>query len=236
MTTYIDGLLMLGFLVILYISLKKYNNIENETKNLEIFNSGITTELLNNKMCNEFIPNYPQLPTQYIKFDYNPTKEILNQYQQEQKYGSNMAIKYPNKYAKTNEEKNIVYGSWNELTGNPDEFLDTKIIYNEPLYKPNITHMDGVLNINDINTIGKSIQEIYDNNILDFKNLVEDKKKINDDTIMPTRKSSQVAASKLSYMLDDDWEYENEKPENGGQILDNFYASDPFVNNTPAIF
>jgi len=235
MTTYIDGLLMLGFLVILYISLKKYNSMEIE--NLEIMNS--TTDLSNNelRMCNEFIPNYPQLPTQYIEFDYNPTKEILNQYQKEQKYGSNMGIKYPNKYAKTNEEKNIDYGSWKELTGNPDEFLDTKIIYNEPLYQPNITHMDGVLNIKDINIMGKSIQEIYDNNILDFKNLVEDKKKINEeDTIMPTRKSIQVASSKLSYMLDDDWEYENEKPENGGQILDNFYASDPFVNNTPAIF
>ena len=44
------------------------------------------------------------------------------------------------------------------------------------MYQPNITHMDGVLNIKDINIMGKSIQEIYDNNILDFINLDSSKK------------------------------------------------------------
>lgn len=68
--------------------------------------------------------------------------------------------------------------------------------------------------------------------LLILRNLLKQKNRVGD----AKRQFSNDAASKLSYLLEDDWKYENEKPENGGMIFDGFYASDPMISNTPAIF
>ena len=242
MSNYLNGFLMLGFLIVLYLAVKKYNNYNYNSKDEDDLTDDI--DRFNNVDCEEnkdFYLNFdgdfksPNLPIQYVEFNYNPTPQTLDQFQKEQKYGSNMAIKYPNKYAVSLDDKeNITYGGWQDLTKKPDVFQDTKVIYNEELYKPNITHMDGVLNTRDTNTVGKSIQEIYDNNIVDFKNLNERKKQLVDNG--EPRQFTKDASSKQKYLVDDDWAYENEKPENGGEILNGFYAFDPTITNTPAVF
>jgi hypothetical protein len=205
---------MLGFFIILYISVKKYNENMKSIDNVTILDD--TEYESHSYICDdEFKHNFPEYKTENVKFDYNPSDAVIKQFQKEQKYGSNMVIKYPNKYI-----NNESYGEWKS---------DTKVIYNEDLYKTNIVNVDGYM---DKNTAGKTIQEIYDNNIVDFKKLIEKKNGIHD----LNRGFSSEGASKLSYLLEDDWKYENEKPENGGQILDGFYASDPMVCNTPAVF
>jgi hypothetical protein len=235
MVNFVNGLLMLGFIIILYLSVKKYNK-----EKMKDFNNRVhlddTTIDSHMEVCDDiFEVDTPYIETEFIKFENNPTKEVINQFQKEQKYGSNMAVKYPNKYAvKLDEKDNITYGDWKDLSGNPDDFLDTKVVYNEDLYKPTIANADGRLDPNDPIMAGKSIREIYDDSILDFKSLIIKKNKMK--TLDGPREFKQTGASKLSYNMEDDWVYENEKPENGGEILDGFFASDPMVNNTPAIF
>ena len=88
--------------------------------------------------------------------------------------------------------------------------------------------MGGKLNPNDTDNIGKTIKEVYDNSFLDFKKMVPSKEIIDAKPI--------TASSNLSFMNNDDWIYKNEKPENGGLLYENLYASDPNIYNTPAIF
>ena len=225
-----NSLLMLVFIIILYISLKKYENMKS-VDNTTILDD--TENDTHSTICDdEFKDNYPYIVPEYIKFDYNPNPSIIEQYKKEQQRGSNMTIKYGNKFAKSvNKDGKINYGYLKDYTKNPDEFEDTKVIYNDIMYTGNVTNVDGIIHPKDIKQMGKSIQEVYDNNIVDFKKLIDKKDKHGDGS----RAFTSDGASKLSYLLDDDWTYDNEKPENGGQILEGFYAFDPHVHNTPAM-
>jgi len=209
MIEYIDGILLFIFLIIVYFCIQKYKNRNVENINLDKL-APIDT-----------------VNSAYIKFHNYPTKEIINEYEKEQKYGTVATIKYPNKYAeKVDDDGNITYNTLKYETGDKD--VDTRTIYNSDFYKLNITNMDGKLNPDDTDNIGKTIKEVYDNSFIDFKKLAPKKDMID--------AKPKTASSSLAYHDDDDWVYKDEKPENGGQILNNFYASDPTIHNTPAIF
>ena len=75
----------------------------------------------------------------------------------------------------------------------------------------------------------KTLKNIYDSHILDFKDLVPQNELIDNNNI-------KLAASNLSYLDNDEWQYKNESVMNGGPIINNFYAADPTIYNTPAIY
>jgi hypothetical protein len=89
--------------------------------------------------------------------------------------------------------------------------------------------MSGVLKPED--NQGKTIKEVYDNSMVDYKKLGPKKNMVSDensDVVMP-------GGSNLKYFTTDTWTYENENPENGGLIYNNLYADDP-MSNTVSVF
>jgi len=219
MTQLLNSLLMLGFLIVLYLSVKKYNK--------EQFDN------INQNTTDEFVTNNQDEPY-YIDFDYEVDKDekLVTQFQKEQKEGSNTTIKYPNRFiVKLDENNQPIWSDYNNLTGNPNSFIDNRILFGDNIYANHIKNMDGKLNPNDVNidNNGKTLKNIYDSQILDFKKLVPKNEMITSDNVIP-------AASKLSYMDTDDWKYKDESVMNGGKILDNFYAADPNMYNTPAMY
>jgi hypothetical protein len=74
---------------------------------------------------------------------------------------------------------------------------------------------------------------IYGNGWVLVKKL-EQKKKVIGNSFEQTY--SQSGASNLSFISPDSWIYENEKAENGGQILNGLFASDPLTHESVAIF
>jgi hypothetical protein len=209
---------MLGFLVVLYLCVQKYNN-ENCSANSDIIENINLDKLYSSDFAE----------TNNISFDYYPTQEIIDEYQKEQTFGTNTVIKYSNKYAdKVDINGNINYNTLQYESGNIDDFnVDSRLIYNDEFYKSNVNYIDGKLDPNDTDNIGKTIKEVYDNSFIDFKKLIPKKTMIDN--------QPKSGASGLSFLEDDDWSYKDEKPENGGAILDSFYASDNKYD-VPAIF
>lgn len=70
----------------------------------------------------------------------------------------------------------------------------------------------------------KTIKEIYDNSILDFKKNIP-KKKLNNNNIIQ-------CGSNLNILSPNDWNYENENSLNGGEIINGLYGYDPSINQS----
>ena len=112
-------------------------------------------------------------------------------------------------------------------------FIEAKARFNYELYDPKTTHMNGVSDPNDfVNGEGKTLKEVYDSSFVDFKELIPKKNKVD----IPENSAYLNGASNLNFITPDTWVYENEKPENGGQILNGLYASDPSVFSSNALF
>jgi hypothetical protein len=226
MTQLLNSLLMLGFLAILYLAIRKYNK--------EQFNNTDDTDYVVNKDLTMPFKNKNDEPY-YINFDYEISKDekLVSQFQKEQKEGANTTIKYPNRFiVKLDADDKPIWSDYKNLTGNPDSFIDNRILFGDNLYGSHIKNMDGMLNPKDANieNNGKTLKNIYDSHVLDFKDLIPKNEMINNNN------NKQTAASKLSYLDNDDWKYKDESIMNGGPILDNFYAADPNTYNTPAAY
>lgn len=188
---------------------------------LLIFIYHILQKYKNNNNCNNNNDNYEKFdmskiyynPTvkSDIKFDYDFT-EVDNQFIKDQENSFNVAYYAPN-------------------TNNP-EILNNLNTRNETLYnydfnKLRIPDLDN----NESSANGKTIKEIYDNSFVNFKKLIPKKNMIksNEDT-------SLEGGSNLSFYTNDNWVYDNEKPENGGSINNGLYAVDYNTLNSNAIF
>lgn len=217
---------MLGFLTVLYLSIKKY-------KKEQFSNSDDNMDYVVNKELIMPFKNKNDDPY-YINFDYEISKDekLLTQFQKEQKKGSNTTIKYPNRFiVKLDANDQPIWSDYKNLTGNPDSFIDNRILFGDNIYGSHIKNMDGMLNPKDTNieNNGQTLKNIYDSHILDFKDFIP-KNELHDTD------NKNSAASHLSYLDDDDWKYKNESAMNGGPIIDNFYAADPNMYNTPAVY
>jgi hypothetical protein len=113
---------------------------------------------------------------------------------------------------------------------NDPEILNNLNTRNETLYnydfnKLRIPDLDN----NESSANGKTIKEIYDNSLVNFKKLIPKKNMIksNEDTLLE-------GGSNISFFTNDTWVYDNEKPENGGSINNGLYAAD--MNKSNAIF
>ena len=129
------------------------------------------------------------------------------------------------------ENEKPIWSDYKNLTGNPDSFIDNRILFGDNLYGSHIKNMDGKINSKEANieNNGKTLKSIYDSHVLDFKDLIPKNEIVQSD-------NKQSGASNLSYLDDDDWKYKNESILNGGKIFNNFYASDPNMYNTPAVY
>ena len=187
---------------------------------LLIFIYHILQKYKNNNNCNnnDNYENFDMSKIYYnptikpdIKFDYDFT-EVDNQFMKDQENSFNVAYYAPN----TNDP---------EILNNLNTYNET--LYNYDFNKLRIPDLDN----NENSANGKTIKEIYDNSLVDFKKLIPKKNMIksNEDTLLE-------GGSKLSFYTNDNWVYDNEKPENGGSINNGLYAVDYNTLNSNAIF
>jgi len=187
---------------------------------LLIFIYHILQKYKNNNNCNnnDNYENFDMSKIYYnptikpdIKFDYDFT-EVDNQFMKDQENSFNVAYYAPN----TNDP---------EILNNLNTYNET--LYNYDFNKLRIPDLDN----NENSANGKTIKEIYDNSLVDFKKLIPKKNMIksNEDTLLE-------GGSNLSFYTNDNWVYDNEKPENGGSINNGLYAVDYNTLNSNAIF
>ena len=128
-----------------------------------------------------------------IHFDYEsvpiePEKEhIEDRYQKELKSGAFVYPQYSN-----------------------EKFTDQRVIYNNDMYAKPI-HINRTLDGMDENDLPKTIAQIFDESITDFKKLIPNKQSQTGDFVIQ-------GASNLSTFNRDDFVYDDEKPENGGMF------------------
>ena len=134
-------------------------------------------------------------PTVYFDYDTvsseEPIEPIENRYQKELKSG---AIVNP-QYTNTN-------------------FSDQRAIYNNDMYAKPI-HIDRT-----VDSVNKTIAQVFDDSITDFKKLTPTKDYKTGDFLIQ-------GASNLSMFKPDEFVYDNEKPENGGV----FGKDDKYIGN-----
>jgi hypothetical protein len=155
---------------------------------------------------------------------------VLNFYIKKYKNKNNKKIEYL--YKSNHDEENDNYSFFNVF--NPNIWID-KIINNKPIYNKLNNHNFELpkynydINLsNDDNNIGKTIKQIYDESIIDYRKSIVDKDIINNDNIN--------GASDLQMINPNMWTYENDKSLNGNQIDINLYAYDPVLNNSNSAF
>jgi hypothetical protein len=219
-------ILIMGLLVLLNFCLQKHKNKKAIPKN-----NNIVTEKFN--MEKIYMPT--KVVEQPIKFNYDKPREIDKQFQKEQNYGAGLKTWYPNTWIeRIDENGQPVYGSREKETGNLENFIESKARFSYEFNSPRSVQMDGIADPDDFKDgKGRTLKEVYDNSFVDFKKLVPKKEIVGDSSVQTY---SQSGASNLSFISPDTWIYENEKAENGGQILKGLYASDPLTMDTVAIF
>lgn len=176
------------------------------------------------------IENFIDLDTKYINFDYG-LRPIEKEFIKEQNDGANLYTWYPNTWIeRIDENGNAVYNSRENVTGKKETIIDEpNSRFSYEFNNVKTKNMSGILKPED--TQGKTIKEIYDNSMVDYKKLGPQKNMLSDDTydtVMP-------GGSNLQYYTADTWTYDNENQENGGVIFDNVYGDDP-MSNTVSVF
>jgi hypothetical protein len=174
-------------------------------------------------------------------------KKVEDQFLIEQDHAMNLTTYCPNTWIEyIDSSGNPHYNSRQKLTGIPDNIVDFqaklgnqelspyqgKVIqqktqqgYDFNKYK--LLHTDG--SAKDLD--GKTLKEIYDSSFVDYKKLQKNKKMNTDENMKKAN-----CASFLTTFKPDDWTYENEKAENGGEIVDGLYAVDYSTLGNQALF
>lgn len=168
------------YVVIIYLLVQLCNNLQKSSeKNFIKDNEKFSKELV-------VVRGFPT-----IHFDYDtvPTEEpkepIEDRYQEELISGAIVNPQYTN-----------------------NKFSDQRAIYNNDIYAKPI-HINRTLDSMDENDLPKTIAQIFDESITDFKKLTPLKESKTGDFIIQ-------GASNLSTFNLDEFVYDDEKPENGG--------------------
>lgn len=206
-------LIIIGLIIAYHVI--HYNNFKNNIENLTDINQQYENIIIPNNIITS------EKQEKNIKFNYD-IRPIDTKFMKEQIQGVNLNTWYPNTWIeKIDDNGNPIYGS----RESSDPFLikpETNPSYDFNLMKTE--NIDSVLKKEDV---GKTIKEVYDNSIIDYRKLEPKKNMIGDensDIIMP-------GGSNLTFYNSDTWTYENEKPENGGILYDGIYANDELSNN-----
>ncbi len=229
--------LIIGVLVALYYSIQKYkkdNQVNKPIKNVKTESEEKEVENFNM----DKIYYIEKEKDSSIKFNYEEERPIDKQFQKEQEYGAGLKTWYPNTWIeRIDENGNPVYSSREKETGVKEGFIESKARFTYEFNSPRSLQMDGIADPDDFKDgKGRTLKEVYDNSFVDFKKTAPKKKMIGDSS---EQIYSQTGASNLSFISPDSWIYENEKAENGGQILKGLYASDPYtagsISNSHAV-
>ena len=223
-----NGILMILFLVVFYFCLQKYKKENREDFNTEKLFSDVSTKLSQDTQFQKSY-NFKPMEDKKVRFEYGET-DITKQFLKEQEKGAVMNTNYPYTWIENNDKNgNPIYNSYANMTGNTDTFIDSKARLSHDFNKLKVTNMDAPISPSDDH---KTIKDIYDNSFVDYKKLIPQKKVIDS----KPNNTFLEAASNLSFITPDVWVYGNEKPENGGKIDDGFYASDPTVLGSSALY
>lgn len=215
-------ILIVGILITLYFCIQK-NNEE------KILNNSVSTKQVTENFNTDKLFFNNTEPLKKIEFNYEQLRPIDKQFLKEQEIGINQNTWYPNTWIDHIDEVTgePVYES--RENSNIENFIESKARFSYEFNSPRSVQMDGVVDPLDFkNGQGRTIQEIYDNSFVDYKKLVPKKQKMDLDGVIPSKK----AGSNLSFIEPDNWVYENEKPENGGQFENGVFASDPYTTNS----
>jgi hypothetical protein len=239
MTKIINIILIIIILVIIYYCIRNNkNDISNNPQNDILYNpqNDIVDNYLNNIPINssnntpnnntQNIEKFIDLNTEYINFDYN-TRPIEKEFIKEQEFGAFLNTWYPNTWIDhIDKNGNPVY---NKVIKKEKNIIDVpKSSFSYDFNNTKTTNISSALKPEDK---GKTIKEIYDNSMVNYKNLEPKKIQISDET-------SDVimqGGSNLSYFAADTWTYEDEHSINGGLIYNDVYGDDP-MSNTVSVF
>ena len=151
--------------------------------------------------------------------DNNNNKQI---YKDDNDLGFNTKINYPNNWIEKLDKKcNPIYKNIYDTPTKSEfvyDFSSNKLGTN-----------DGIIDQNELKNKQGAIKEIYDGSFTNFK-ILGKKEPINNDNDMID------GASNLKILLNNDWKYNNEQPQNGGEIINGLYAFDASLMNSVASF
>lgn len=116
-------------------------------------------------------------------------------------------------------QKELISGAFVNPQYTNNKFSDQKAIYNNDIYAKPI-HINRTMDSMDENDLPKTIAQIFDESITDFKKLTPPKESKTGDFIIQ-------GASNLSTFNPDEFIYDDEKPENGGI----FGKDDKYIGN-----
>lgn len=214
MNKIINEIIFIIILIVLYFCLQKYKNKNNCIKQSENFIT-INEDIIESE--NKIIFNYDTLRDIDIKF--------IN----EQENTINNKIIYPNKWAEKIDDNNEPIYNKTTIENIGKSNVEFTYNFNEPL----VQNLDSVVDVKSFKeNMGRTVKEVYDNSFIDYKKLMPKKSKID----IENELTYLDASSDLTFITPDTWIYENEKPENGGEILSGLYGNDPSVIDSVARF
>ena len=142
----------------------------------------------------------------------------------------------PKEPIKDRYQKEIISGTFINPQYTNNDFSDQRAIYNNDMYAKPI-HINRTVDKIDKNDLPKTIAQIFDESITDFKKLTPLKEYQTGDFIIQ-------GASNLSTFNPDEFVYDDEKPENGGVFGKddkykgnlNIYPFDDMISLNNALF
>ena len=168
------------YVVIIYLLVQLCNNLQKSSEKKFIKdNETFSKELVVVRGFPTIHFDYDTVPTE------EPKKSIEDRYQEELISGAIVNPHYIN-----------------------NNFSDQRVIYNNDIYTKPI-HINRTLDSMDENDLPKTIAQIFDESITDFKKLTPLKECQTGDFVIQ-------GASNLSIFNPDEFVYDDEKPENGG--------------------
>lgn len=173
----------------------------------------------------DFVTDVPS-ETKKITFEYTE-RPVDKQFIKEQDKGMNINTWYPNTWIESIDENgDPVYNSRENVTGEKSgDLISSQTRFSPEFNETRVHNIDGVMDMANIN---KTIKEVYESSFVDYKKMIPEKKL--------TTKKLVEGASSLSFFSNDEWVYEDEKPENGGMIGNELYAYDMDAQGMVATF
>jgi hypothetical protein len=149
-----------------------------------------------------------------ISFDYDSVPEI-----------DNININVQDRFLKELESGATVYPQYTN-----DKFTDQKMIHDSRMYESPLLKNRFLEPQMAQDDLPKTLKQLFDESITDFKNLAPKKDGKTGDFI-------SQGAFNLNLYAPDSFSYDNEKPENGGLNKEtNLYAFDPLIDLDRAVF
>ena len=212
------------FLLFMCIIKYKHNNLDKFKNNEKInklfgddFNLTKNFKKINKIVLDKNIDYRMPEPTKKITFD-KSVRDIDNKFLDEQTNGAFMNTWYPNRWIDSFDENGVpIFKTRDDAY----EIKTPEATNSWEFNKDKLMNADGLINKEKYNN-GLTIKEVYDDlTVVDYKKLTPQKKLIDNNNI-------EKAASNLTFLKKDEWKYENENINNGGQIKENLYAHDTY--------